>query len=86
MSYKIVYDINLDKALEKVSKRDVKSIKEKIENLADDPRPPGSTKLSGKELYRIRYGNYRIIYKIADDRLVVLILDVDHRKDVYKKI
>ncbi len=85
MSYKIDYDIDLDEALKKVPKRDAKSVKEKIENLAEDPRPHGSIKLSGKELYRIRYGNYRILYKIFDDRLVVLILDVDGRKDVYKK-
>jgi mRNA interferase RelE/StbE len=85
MNYKIHYDIDLDKALTKIPKRDAKSIKEKIENLANHPRPHGSIKLSGKELYRIRHGIYRIIYKIFDDRLVVLVLDVDGRKDVYKK-
>ncbi len=86
MSYKIDYDINLAKALEKVPKRDAKSIKEKIESLADDPRPHGSLKLSGKELYRIRYGIYRIIYRIFDGRLVVLVLDVAGRKDVYNRL
>lgn len=85
MTYKIDYDIDLDKELAKVPKRDAKSIKEKIENLADNPRAHGAIKLSGKELYRIRFGNYRIIYKIFDDKLVVLVLDVDGRKDVYKK-
>lgn len=84
MSYKIAFDIDLDKALARIPRRDVKSIKEKIESLSNNPRPHGSIKLSGKELYRIRYGNYRIIYKIFDDRLVILILDVDGRKDVYK--
>ncbi len=84
MNYKVEYDIDLDKALEKIPKRDAKSIKEKIESLADNPRPYGSIKLSGKELYQIRYGNYRIIYKIFDDRLVIVILDVNGRKDVYK--
>ena len=85
MSYKIEYDIDLDKALEKIPNRDAKLIKEKIEKLADDPRPHGSIKLSGKELYRIRYGNYRVIYVIFDERLVVIILDAAGRKDVYKK-
>lgn len=85
MSYRIDYDIDLDKSLAKIPKRDSKLIKEKIESLANDPRPNGSIKLTGTELYRIRYGNYRIIYKIFDDRLVVLILDVNGRKDVYKK-
>lgn len=85
MSYKIDYDVDLDKTLAKVPKRDAKFIKEKIESLAQDPRPYGSIKLSGKELYRVRYGIYRIIYKIFDDRLIVLILDVGGRKNVYKK-
>lgn len=84
MSYRIEYDIDLVKALAKIPKRDAKFIKEKIESLVDNPRLIGAIKLSGKELYRIRYGYYRIIYKIYDDKLVVLILDVDKRKDVYK--
>ncbi len=85
MNYKIHYDIDLDKALLKISKRDAKFIKEKIESLAHQPRPYGSIKLSGKELYRIRQGIYRIIYKILDDCLLVLVLDIDARKDIYKK-
>lgn len=85
MNYKIHYDIDLDKVLTKIPKRDAKFIKEKIENLANHPRPHGSIKLSGKELYRIGYGIYRIIYKILDKHLVVLVLDVEARKDVYKK-
>ena len=56
MSYRIDYDIDLDKALAKIPKRDAKSIKEKIEALAANPRPQGSIKLSGKELYRFLYG------------------------------
>lgn len=86
MSYKIEYDIDLDKSLSKIPKKDVKSIKEKIENLSNDPRPYGSIKLSNKDLYRIRSGNYRIIYKIFDSKLVILILDVDGRKDIYKNL
>jgi mRNA interferase RelE/StbE len=85
MSYRIDYDIDLDKSLAKIPKRDARLIKEKIESLADNPRPNGSIKLSGMELYRIRYGNYRVIYKIFDDRLIVVILDVNGRKDIYKK-
>jgi mRNA interferase RelE/StbE len=86
MSYKIDYDIDLDKALAKIPKRDAKFIKEKIESLANSPRPYGSIKLSGKELYRIRHGIYRIIYRIFDDRLIVLVLDVDSRKKCIQKI
>ena len=55
------------------------------ERLATDPRPPGVMKLAGTdELYRIRAGDYRLIYQIADDQLIVLIARVAHRKDVYR--
>lgn len=80
MNYRIEYDIDLDKALAKIPKYDAKLI---IEELAYNPRPFGSIKLSGNELYRIRQGNYRVIYKIFDDRLIVIIIDVNGRKDIY---
>ncbi len=86
MTYSLAYDIDLEKVLRKVPKRDAKSIKEKIENLAVNPRPHGAIKLSGKELYRVRCGDYRIVYKIYDDKLVILVLLVDGRKDVYKQL
>jgi mRNA interferase RelE/StbE len=86
MIYKIEYDIHLDKALLKIPKKDAKSIREKIESLARDPRQFGAIKLSGKELYRIRQGDYRIIYKITDSTLIILVLDVTARKDAYRNL
>lgn len=57
----------------------------RIEALKDDPRPHGSLKLQGRvDLYRIRAGNYRVIYQIRDAALVVLVLKVADRKDVYR--
>jgi mRNA interferase RelE/StbE len=56
----------------------------RIESLAEDPRPPGCQKLSGRERYRIRQGRYRIIYGIEDAELVVLVVKVDHRGSVYR--
>ena len=57
-----------------------------IDALADDPRPPGCVKLAGADdLYRIRVGAYRIVYAIEDDRLVVLVVKVGHRRDVYRE-
>ena len=56
----------------------------RIEALAIDPRPPGCTKLSGKEAYRVRQGAYRIVYTVADDVLVVEVVNVGHRRDVYR--
>jgi mRNA interferase RelE/StbE len=57
----------------------------RIRALADDPRPQGSEKITGSDdLYRIRSGDYRAIYTIQDDRLVVLVVRVAHRRDVYR--
>jgi len=59
-------------------------ILEPIENLADDPRPPGVKKLSGTEdLYRIRVGDYRVIYQIRDKERLVVIVRIGHRGDIY---
>lgn len=57
----------------------------RLEALADDPRPPGAIQMAGPEgLYRLRIGNYRAIYSIEDDDLVVLVVKVGHRRDVYR--
>lgn len=56
-----------------------------IDQLADDPRPPEVVKLSAEEgLYRVRSGDYRAIYRIEDDRLVVLVVKVGHRRAIYR--
>ncbi len=57
---------------------------ERISQLADEPRPPGCSKLSGKDLYRVRQGPYRILYRIDDHVLTVLVVKVGHRRDVYR--
>lgn len=56
----------------------------RILQLAENPRPPDSKKLSGYDRYRIRQGVYRILYEIENDRLVVYVVKVGHRKDVYR--
>ncbi len=65
------------------SKKDRQRIVERIEALAKDPRPIGCQKLSGQEAYRIRQGVFRIVYTIEDDLLLVTIIKVGHRRDVY---
>lgn len=65
-------------------KRDRQRIVEKIEALADDPRAHGCRKLSGRERYRLRHGDYRIVYAIEDEDLVVYVVKVGHRKDIYR--
>lgn len=72
------------KDLKSLPKQSVLRILERIEGLRDDPRPVGSEKLSGLERYRIRQGSYRILYSIFEDQVVVEIVKVGHRKDVYR--
>jgi mRNA interferase RelE/StbE len=60
-------------------------LRDAIDSLALDARPHGCTKLSGnKHIYRLRIGDHRIIYEVADDRLVVLVIDIGHRREVYR--
>ena len=73
------------KELEGVAtKADRRRIIKRIESLADNPRPPGSQKLSGRERYRIRQGQYRILYTIEQRVLIVHVIKIGHRKDVYR--
>ena len=65
-------------------KQDRQRVVDRIAALADDPRPPGCAKLSGREAYRVRQGAYRIVYTIADDVLIVEVVKVGHRRDVYR--
>ncbi len=64
--------------------KDRQRVVKRIEALAHDPRPPGCTKLSGQNAYRVRQGEYRIVYTVADDVLVVMVVRVGHRRDVYR--
>ena len=68
------------------SKADRRRIAERISSLATDPRPRGASKLSGQERYRIRQGRYRILYTIEDDLLVIYVIKVGDRKNVYKAL
>ena len=70
-----------------VPKREQKRIDERILALADDPRPSGAKSLVGQNnLYRIRVGDYRVIYRIQDHDLLILVVRIGHRKDVYRSI
>ena len=69
--YKIQIKPSAVKELNKLPKKDIKKVVIKIQALSEDPRPSGCEKLSGDEKYRIRHGNYRIVYAIQDEILVV---------------
>ena len=81
--YELVFRKSVAKDLRALPNADVERILDRILALADDPRPPGCERFSGQARYRIRQGRYRIIYEIEDARLVVLIVKVAHRRDVY---
>ena len=82
--YRITFKKSVAKDLRVVPKSDIKKILSKIDFLAENPRGEGCIKLSGKEIYRIRQGLYRIIYEIEDGQLVVSVVKVAHRSHVYK--
>ena len=73
------------KDVERIPKKDLKKILVRMEGLCLDPRSAASVKLSGLEYYRIRQGDYRIVYEIDDRNSVVTVAKVGHRGDVYRK-
>lgn len=84
-NYKISLKRSVIKDLSKVPKKEVQRIMKRIGSLAENPRPPQSKKLSGSEYYRIRQGSYRILYSIEDGELIIFVIKVAHRKDVYRR-
>jgi mRNA interferase RelE/StbE len=85
-SYRILIKSSAAKEIEAVDqKKDRQRIVAGIRSLADDPRPPGCEKLAGEDdRYRIRVGRYRVIYSVGDGELLVVVVRVGHRKDVYR--
>ena len=82
--YSVEFSKRVAKDLRGIPGNEVKFILAKIRGLAEEPLPPAAKKLKGNELFRIRIGNYRVIYEIRNDRLVVFVVKVGHRKDVYE--
>lgn len=84
MPYNVTLKKRAIKALTKINEPYYSNIKEAIYDLSNDPRPKGCKKLKGRDAYRIRIANYRAIYEINDEILLVDVVDVGHRKNVYK--
>lgn len=82
--YELIYLSSVAKDLRGIPKDDVRRILARTESLASDPRPPGSTKLAGSERYRIRQGTYRILYSIDEHKIIVTVVKIGHRGDVYR--
>lgn len=83
-SYRLIFKKSVAKDLRAIPAADVARILQCVEALAENPHPVGSEKLSGQERYRLCQGNYRILYEIHDDELVVMVVKVGHRREVYR--
>ncbi len=83
-NYTAVLSKKAQKQLDKFSDNIAEPILEAIAQLEENPRPAGCKKLKGRDGYRIRTGNYRIIYNIFDNELIVDIITLGHRKDIYE--
>lgn len=82
--YKVEIVKSAIKELSKIPSKEALWVLEKIDSLKENPRPQGCIKLTGsKDEYRIRVGNYRVLYTIEDNMLLVQIFNIGHRKDVY---
>ena len=82
--FEIEFRKSVLKDLKAIPKKDQIGLLKKIRELASDPRPASCKKLSGQDRYRLRQGNYWILYEIHDGRLVVVVVRVGNRRDVYK--
>ena len=82
--YRIEITKSAAKELSRIPKKDLRLIVSRIQALADDPRPSDSKKLCAEEKYRIRQGNYRVLYLIEDDILIIYVIKIAHRRKVYR--
>lgn len=83
-NYKLLIKPSAVKEIETIPRKDRARILQRIQGLADNPRPQGCEKLSGEEKYRVRQGWYRIVYSVDEGARNVLVFKVAHRKDVYR--
>lgn len=83
-SYRLLIKPSATKELEDVPRKDRRRLVTRMRELAEQPRPPGAEKLSGHDLYRVRQGNYRILYEIVDHDLTVTVIKFGHRREVYR--
>ncbi len=85
-SYSIEVTRSAQKDIRKLPKHIIGALDKIMRGLAKNPRPNGCKKLRGtSDHYRLRYGNYRVVYEIIDKKLVIIVVNISHRKDVYRK-
>ena len=84
-SYSVVIKKSAERELRVLPKQDLPRVVDRIRALAGDPRPLGNEKITGQERYRIRQGDYRIVYAVDDEGRTVEIVKIGHRREVYRK-
>ena len=84
MAYALSFSKQALKELTKINEPFYANLKQSITDLTENPRPMGYKKLKGRDGFRIRVGNYRVIYSILDEELIVEIITIGHREDVYE--
>ncbi|MDQ3568641.1 MAG: type II toxin-antitoxin system RelE/ParE family toxin [Actinomycetota bacterium] len=84
MRYSVIVQRRAQKRLARFPTNIQDRIERSLQALSDEPRPPGSRKLRGKEGWRIRVGDYRAIYEIDDEAREVIVVDIGHRRDIYR--
>jgi mRNA interferase RelE/StbE len=84
--YTIFIEKQAQRMLSRIAQPDQDRLAATIQCLANEPRPHGVKKLSGRNAWRIRVGDYRIIYEITDSCLMILVVAISHRRDIYRKL
>ncbi len=86
MEYEVEFETQVAKQLRDMQRGDLERVMDRVKALADDPRPQGSEKLAGMaDAWRIRSGNYRVVYTVDDRAQVVTVTRVGHRREVYRR-
>ena len=83
-AYSLFFKDSVQKDFDGIPKKDLRKILSRIKVLEIDPRPQGCEKLTGEDRYRLRQGQFRILYSVEDDKRTVTVVKVGHRKDIYR--
>jgi mRNA interferase RelE/StbE len=83
-SYSVAIKRSAERELRKTPRQDLRRVVTRIQGLAREPRPPGCEKMSGEERYRVRQGDYRIVYAVDDEARTVEVVKIGHRREVYR--
>ena len=82
-SFELCFKRSVARDLQSIPSRDIRRILKRLDILAGNPRGEGCIKLTGKDYYRVRVGNYRVVYEIRDTALILLVIRIAHRRKVY---